>query len=440
MRSQIRSKSQERTAKVLLQVKIPGGRVADITIMDGRVHHVGSADRSLPSLDCSKYTVLPAGVDMHVHMRDWTQESKETWETGTKCALAGGVTVVVDQPNTIPSLTTKETLQERVLLAKSQSLCRFGVNGGVTPDSDIPGMWRAGALAFGETFAGPSSYGEAITHDLLERSMGEVAGLLGLMTIHAEEVHPGDDTTLLDHDTLRPISGERDAVETVIALNKSRCHLHFCHLSSEQAIHAAAGSGATIEVTPHHLFLSRDGFEDADPFGKVNPPLRTEEERRRLFTCWNSIDVIASDHAPHTIADKSEPFGKAPSGIPGLETMIPLLMGWVHEKRITLTDLIEKTVTKPAQVLGIRPSGYTPGSRGDFALYPENLDEVNISLLHSRAGWSPYEGMKAVFPEITILGGEIVYRSGEFFRSGNTQQSQEEYWIPGRGYTYGEPI
>lgn len=440
MRSQIHKKSREITPLVLVNVKIPGGRIADITINDGRVSHVGSADRSLPSLDCSRYTVLPAGIDMHVHMRDWTQEKKETWESGTKCALAGGVTVVVDQPNTIPSLTTPDTIRKRVLLAKGQSLCRFGINGGVTPDADIQGMWRAGALAFGETFAGPSSYGEAITHEVLERAMIEVAGLGGLMTIHAEEVSPGDDTTLAAHNTLRPVAGERDAVQTVITLNKSGCQLHFCHLSSEQAINTAAGSEATIEVTPHHLFLSTDKFNDSDPFGKVNPPLRTEEERRRLFTCWNRIDIIASDHAPHTRSDKSEPFGQAPSGIPGIETMIPLLMSWVHEKRIPLTDIIEKTVNKPAQVLGIRPSGYTPGSRGDFALYPETLQTIENSLLHSRAGWSPYEGMKAVFPEITILGGDIVYRSGEFARTGDTLQSQEEYWIPGRGYTSGEPI
>jgi len=440
MRSQIHNKSQERTILVLSQVKIPGGRVADITISDGMVSHVGTADSSLPSLDCSRYTVLPAAIDMHVHMRDWTQEKKETWETGTKCALAGGVTVVVDQPNTIPPLTTPDTLRDRIRLAKRQSLCRFGVNGGVTPDADIPGMWRAGALVFGETFAGPSSYGDAVTHEVLESAMTQVAGLGGLMTIHAEEVHPGDDATLIAHDTLRPVSGERDAVQKTIDLNKTGCHLHFCHLSSEQAIHAAAGSGATIEVTPHHLFLSTDRFDDADPFGKVNPPLRTEEERRKLVSCWSMIDIIASDHAPHTRSDKSEPFRQAPSGIPGLETMIPLLMGWIHEKRIPLTDLIEKTVTKPAQVLGIRPSGYAPGSRGDFALYPQNLQTIEISQLHSRAEWSPYDGMKAVFPDITVLGGEIVHRSGEFFSRGDTHQAQGEYWIPGRGYTSGEPI
>lgn len=440
MRSQIHNKSQERTILVLSQVKIPGGRVADITISDGMVSHVGTADSSLPSLDCSRYTVLPAGVDMHVHMRDWTQEKKETWETGTKCALAGGVTVVVDQPNTIPALTTPVTLEDRVRLAKDQALCRFGVNGGVTPDADIPGMWRAGALAFGETFAGPSSYGEAVTHEVLESAMKAVAGLGGLMTIHAEEVHTGDDATLPAHDSLRPVSGERDAVQTTIALNKTGCHLHFCHLSSEQAVHAAAGSGATIEVTPHHLFLSTDRFDDADPFGKVNPPLRTEEERRRLFACWNRIDIIASDHAPHTRSDKSDPFREAPSGIPGLETMIPLLMGWVYDKQISLPDLIEKTVTKPAQVLGIRPSGYTPGMRGDFALYPQDIQTIDISRLHSRAEWSPYEGMKAVFPEITILGGEIAYRSGEFVSRRDMLQSQGELWIPGRGYTSGVPI
>ncbi len=208
-------------------------------------------------------------------------------------------------------------------------------------------------------------------------------------------------------------------------MNTSGCRLHFCHLSSPASIRAATGS---VEVTPHHLFLSREGFDPCDSFGKVNPPLRSERERKKVWKEWDRIDVIASDHAPHTIAEKEQDFGSAPSGLPGVETMIPLLLAEVIEGRITLSSLIEKTVYNPARILGIPRAGYAPGDRADFALYKKAAEPIQTDRLHSKCGWTPFEGQKAVFPETVVMGGEIVYREGEFFPS-------EPSWFPGNGFS-----
>ncbi|MFH0968788.1 MAG: dihydroorotase, partial [Methanobacteriota archaeon] len=180
----------------LKDVLIPGGRVADITLKGGIVSHIGASGRADTTIRCTNLIVVPAGVDMHVHMRDGTQAYKEDWESGTRSALAGGVTVVIDQPNTIPPIITPGQLLDRVHLASEKTYCHFGINGGVTPDADLEGMSKVGAMAFGETFAGPSSYGAAITKEDLTAAMARISRLNGLITIHAEIVTEGDDKDL----------------------------------------------------------------------------------------------------------------------------------------------------------------------------------------------------------------------------------------------------
>lgn len=432
---------------ILRNVLMPGGRVADITIANGHIFHTGAAERGDLEIDCSGKTVLPAGTDLHVHMRDGAQKSKETWESGTKSALAGGVTVVVDQPNTFPPLTTPDSIRDRVRLAHDQAYCRFAINGAVTPEADLTGMWKEGVFAFGETFAGPSSYGEPVDSLVLSRTMNLVSSWNGLMTIHAEQVSLGEDNSLSAHDTLRPVQGEAQAVRDILQLNETGCRIHFCHLSSSKAIQMIPPDAATIEVTPHHLFLSPDQFSSDDSHGKVNPPLRSEDVRKELFSCFDRIDIIASDHAPHTIEEKDQSFMLAPSGIPGVETMIPLLMGWVHEKKITILDIIQKTSVRPSEILGIHSTGFSPGDRADFAIYPDEMSIIESENLHSLAGWSPYEGMKAVFPDRVVLAGTVVFDEGEFHKpefvtNKNYQEPDElvleqssSLWLPGRGYS-----
>lgn len=413
---------------LLRNVSIPGGRVADISVTEGKVLHAG-AGTGAPAdttIDCSGLYVVPAAVDMHVHMRGGVQSAKEDWKSGSMSALAGGVTVVVDQPNTVPPITSPDTLRARVLEAKTGSLCGFAVNSSVTHDTPFCAMWSAGAIAFGETFYAPSSYGEAITKGEFESALREIHACGALATVHAEEVGPGADTGLAAHDQIRSAAGELRAVREVAGCNTAGCRLHFCHMSTGRSVTAAAGAGS-VEVTPHHLFLSREIFDDADAKGKVNPPLRSVQEQKDLWAVWDRITVIASDHAPHTPAEKEQPFWDAPSGIPGVETMVPLLMGAVVGKRISLSDVIQKTARAPSELLGIPPAGFEPGDRADFAIYSKKTVPVDPDGLHSRCGFSPFAGLPAVFPRIVIMGGEIVFDEGEF-----TPGSPP--WFAGKGY------
>jgi dihydroorotase len=339
-------------------------------------------------------------------------------------AIAGGVTVVVDQPNTVPPLTTAGAFTARVREAVSGSVCNFAINGAVMQEAQIRTLWEAGAAAFGETFLAPSTHGEELADPVFEGLCAQIGALGALATIHAEDVVTGPADSLSSHDARRPPEGEVQAIRRTRE-HAGRCRLHFCHVTTREAVQAAAPW--TKEVTPHHLFLSREQFDDEDGRGKVNPPLRTEHARAALWTAWDSIDVIASDHAPHTLREKSAEFSSAPAGFPGVETMLPLLMAKVEEGRISLHSVVEKTSRVPAALLGIPPAGFTVGDRADFSLFPRTARRIEEEDLHSRAGWSPFAGLHGIFPARVIMAGVQVYTNREFFPA-------RPRWFAGMGY------
>ena len=196
-----------RSSLVLRNVTLPSGRVADITLAHGRVTHVGSGQASEEYVECTGILVLPAAIDMHVHMRGGSQSAKEDWKSGSRSALAGGVTVVVDQPNTVPPVDTAKHLGDRVCDAQMNSWCNFAINSSVTAQTPLEEMWRAGAMAFGETFFAPSSFGDAIDDAALIRAMERIHAVDGLLTIHAEEVSDFPDTGMIPHDHARSPRG-----------------------------------------------------------------------------------------------------------------------------------------------------------------------------------------------------------------------------------------
>jgi len=409
---------------VLKNADLPDGTARDIGIRRGKVFHVGAAKSAGNTIDCSGLLCIPGAVDMHVHMRGGIERHKEDWKTGSMSAIAGGVTLVIDQPNTIPPLTTKETFMDRVHEAEKESFCHFGINGGVVEGSDLKGLWHAGAMAFGEIFLAASTHGLSVPPEIVRKALFEIQKFGGLSTLHAENSTPRPSSTLKEHDQGRSVQAELEKVLEIFAMAPDHARLHFCHLSSPVAIDATP---STCEVTPHHLMLSYEDFPPGDARGKVNPPLRSETVRRELWSRWNRIDVIASDHAPHTKAEKEVSFGIAPAGLPGVETMVPLLIAEVLRKKITLASLIQKTSLIPSRILGIAPSGFSVGCRADFALFPRTLSRIDPSMLHSRCAWTPYEGWEAVFPKLVILDGACVYREGEFLE-------RRGRWYRGRGY------
>jgi dihydroorotase len=410
---------------VLADVTLPNGRTADLSIRDGTVVHAGSSLSSRETIRCSGLLCLPGAVDMHVHMRGGTQQQKEDWRSGSEAALAGGVTLVVDQPNTIPPLNTPDAFTARVQEAGARSRCHFAINAGVAPGSDPALLWRSGAMAFGELFAAPSSYGDGIPLPDLARHLEGIRVLGALATIHAEQVKPGSPDGLGAYDRIRSAAGEVEAIQSIKAIAGAGGHLHFCHVTSVEALAAAAP--ASCEVTPHHLFLSRGDFCDGDARGKVHPPLRSVKVRAALYWAWERIPVIASDHAPHTRDEKQQPFADAPSGVPGVETLMPLLVARVRAGEFTALSVAEKTSWNPSAVLGIPRAGFAPGERADLALYPREAVPIRAEILHSRCGWTPFEGREGIFPELVLLDGKVAYRRGEF-------TDAPARWFPGRGY------
>ncbi|TAJ44758.1 dihydroorotase [Methanofollis fontis] len=409
---------------VIRNAVLPSGRVADLVLGGGRLLHIGAGVRADETIDASGLICVPGAVDMHTHLRGGPQRAKEDWKSGTMSALFGGVTVVVDQPNTVPPLVDPAAFAARVAEARENALCAFGVNGGVVAGADLPALWRAGALAFGEIFAGPSSYGAAVPLPVLAESFTAIQGLGALATIHAEDPLPGAPEDLRDHDRLRPAATEAAAVQDVCTITPPGLSIHFCHMSTAAAVDAACGS---VEVTPHHLFLSLEGFEADDTHARMNPPLRSEIERKGLWSRWERIDAVASDHAPHTAAEKAVTFADAPSGVPGVETMVPLLMAAVLGKRISLSSLIQKTALNPARILGIIPAGFTPGERADFAFYPRRTERIEPDHLHTKCEWTPFEGMEASFPQYVVMEGRCTVRNGDLLPTRGR-------WIPGGGY------
>ncbi len=409
---------------VLNNVHLPDGRVKDIGIRQGRVVHLGEAGKTDLAVDCAPFLCIPGAVDMHVHMRGGEESYKEDWRTGSRSALAGGVTLIVDQPNTLPPLTSVPRFRERVNEAQRQSCCHFGINAGIPSPPHLRDLWEEGPLAFGEIFLAPSTHGGAISLDALGNILPSLRELGALCTLHAEAAAPRPPRDLEEHDRERSPEAEGRMVREIGARSQGGDTLHFCHLSSPQGIDSAKG---TVEVTPHHLFLSFEDFAPQDARGKVNPPLRSNAVRKSLWERWDRIDVIASDHAPHTREEKRRPFPEAPAGLPGVETMIPLLMAAVLDRRITLPSLIAKTSQSPARILGIPPSGFDPGCRADFALFPRKKTRISIDMLHSRCDWTPFEGREGVFPEHVFLEGALAFQEGEF-------SGRRGRWYSGRGY------
>ncbi|MDD1677582.1 MAG: dihydroorotase [Methanomicrobiales archaeon] len=416
---------------VLKNVQLPDGSRKDIAVEQGTVKRLGSGGRGDVTIDCTSYICVPGAVDMHVHMRGGQESYKEDWQTGSRSALAGGVTLVVDQPNTLPPITTVERFQDRVAEAKQNSYCHFGINAGATAGADFGKLWSAGPLAFGEIFLAPSTQGNTISLGILQATLAAIRPLQALCTLHAEGSPSQPPQDLREHDRERSIQKEEQMVQKICALARGGDHLHFCHLSGPRGIDAVAA--ATLEVTPHHLFLSLEDFAPLDARGKVNPPLRSDAVRRMLWSRWDRIDVLASDHAPHTLSEKVASFPSAPAGLPGVETMLPLLLAAVLDKKITLTSLIEKTSLSPSRILGITPPGFVPGSRADFALYPREKTLISADMLHSRCGWTPYEGREAVFPDYVFMDGTCAYAEGDF-------SERRGRWYGGRGYKEMDPI
>jgi dihydroorotase len=398
---------------------------ADLLAHNGKIIKIGKRldSNSDEIINLSGKIVLPGIVDPHVHLREPGATHKEDFYTGTCAALAGGVTTILDMPNNNPSIDSVKLLEEKIKIASQKAVCDFG-------------------LHFGASTANFSETQNPLVHSL-KIFMGSSTGTLLVkefsqlhehfatfdkekpIVVHAEDEEAINffsgkfpDNDVSSHNKIRDPVCEIIAVGKALALAEKYARmLHICHVSTETAIkmigHAKnKGTRVTCEVTPHHLFLSEGSVEKLKNFGKMNPGLRSEQDRTALWQNLDLIDCIASDHAPHTRGEKEQEYLKAPSGVPGLETMLLLMLDAVNRKMLTIEKLAELTAANPAKIFGLSGKGrIEEGFAADFTIVDLGKEQkISNEKLKTKCGWTPFEGRKIKGSvEKVILAGQEVY-------------------------------
>jgi dihydroorotase len=396
------------------------GRTRDVRVSGERIAAVSDdleADDERV-LDATGMRLLPGMIDVHVHFRQPGFGHKETWETGTKSAAAGGVTTVVDQPNTEPPTVDGPAVEEKLGYAE-QAHVDFGINGGVTADWEPATLFDQPLFALGEVFLADSTGEMGIDTSLYAEALEQASEHDVTVTVHAEDETLFNESARERDDAdawsaYRRPQAEREAVRRACELATERdIQIHVAHTSTPEGIDIAAEHGMTCEVTPHHLFLSRQQLSDLGTHGVMNPPLRRETLRSRVYerVADGTVDMIATDHAPHTREEKDVGVWDAPSGVPGVETVLPLLLVEAERGRLDYERVRDLTATNPADVFDLPDRGRVhEGNYADLVLVdPDEVTEIRGERLHTNCPWTPFEGWDALFPEWTMVRGTRVF-------------------------------
>lgn len=360
--------------------------------------------------------ILPGAIDAHVHFREPGMTAKEDFGTGSTAAIHGGVTCVFDMPNTVPATTTLATMKEKKRLASSKSQVDFGLFAGVRQGIDVDALAKE-AIGFKLYMASTTGELQVSSFAEIKAELSAIAESKKVLAVHAENEKlrkKESEKDLGDHLRNRFNECESSAIKKVKEAAKA-CRLHICHVSAKESLPLIENAkGLTSEVTPHHLLLDKDS--KVGSHAKVNPPLRKREDRHALFKALQvgTFDIIASDHAPHTIDEKAEDFDYAPSGMPGVETMVPLMLHLVEERHLDLASVVTRVCSRPGEIYGIPKGKIAVGYDADLMVvdFSECL-MVRADHLHSKCGWTAFEGMPAIFPKTVLVRGEMVLENGE---------------------------
>jgi len=430
--------SSTASQRLLIQnghVVLPSGvRTADVALEGGHIEAISEPGQRIAAdgfdrvVDASGLAVLPGAIDVHVHFRTPGGEYKEDWDSGSMAALAGGVTTVLDMPNTDPPTIDLAALAQKRELAGAKARVHHGFFMGATRDN-------LDQVKAAENIAGLKVYMGSSTGGLLVYEDGPLAHIFehfnGTLAVHAEDEQIIQANTLLHqtaehpnvHHLIRNAHSARRATERAIALAKRfERQLHICHMSTAEELDlvtAAADPRITCEVAPHHLTLTEAALDDIGTLAKMNPPLRTQADLDGLWQglAAGKIACVATDHAPHTIKEKMGSYWQAPSGVPGVQHMMPILLDAATRGVLTLERVAQVSAEWPAQVFGIQNKGrIAVGYDADLMLVDMVLNKpVARQEVVSKCGWTPYEGMNLTgWPVTTILDGRVVYDRGEF--------------------------
>jgi dihydroorotase len=400
---------------------LAGGRRRDVRVRGEVIAAVEdelAPDGDERAVDGTGKRLLPGMIDTHVHFREPGFSHKETWETGSRSAAAGGVTTVVDQPNTAPPTVDGEAFDQKATHA-DQSLVDFGINGGVTEGWDPDSLFDRPLFALGEVFLADSTGDMGIGTNLFATALARAADHDVPVTVHAEDASRFNRSARQRDDpdawsAYRAARAEIAAIGQACEVAAERgTRIHVAHTSTPRGIDIAAEAGMTCEVTPHHMLLSRHNADDLGTHGRMNPPLRREKRRQRVYerVVDGPVDVVATDHAPHTREEKDASIWDAPSGVPGVETALPLLLAEARAGNISYERIRDLTAANPADIFGLPNKGrIAEGNHADLVLVDTGESRtIHGENLHTKCDWTPFEGFDGIFPELTMVRGRVVY-------------------------------
>jgi len=408
-----------------------GMGVRDVGISNGRIAVIGSIDsqRGGEVIDARGLHILPGVIDTQVHFREPGLEHKEDLETGSRAAVLGGVTAVFEMPNTKPLTTSAQTLADKVSRARHRMFCDFSFYVGGTRDNvdDIHALERLEGSAGIKVFTG-SSTGDLLVDD--EASLDRIiAKISRRAAFHAE-----DEARLKERMGLRregdPSSHPewRDEQAALIATTrlvrlaeKHKKRIHVLHISTaaEMAFLSTHKDWASVEVTPNHLTLvAPECYRELGAYAQMNPPVRDDSHRQALWGGIASgvVDVLGSDHAPHTREEKDSTYPASHSGMTGVQTLVPIMLDHVNAGRLTLERFVDLTSHGPQRLFGIRGKGrIAAGYDADLTIVDlQRTQTITNDHIASRCGWTPYHGRKVKgWPIGTIVRGAKVMWDGE---------------------------
>jgi dihydroorotase (multifunctional complex type) len=370
-------------------------------------------------VDASGLLVLPGLVDVHVHLREPGGEHKEDLTSGSRAALAGGVTTVLGMPNTLPPIADAASLAEVTALADSKAVCDFGFFVGATPDNVAEVATITDAVGL-KMYMG-SSTGSLLVDDF----DGQYSHFKSYPQNRPIAVHAENEAAVnwfaRQGQRRPPLCAALETARALVLAEHLRQRVHICHLSTAQELALvrdakARGVPVTCEIAPHHLFLVNTLEWKLGPLAKMNPPLRSSEDIEVLWANLAIIDAIASDHAPHLLKEKQVGVMGAPAGVPGLETTLPLLLTAVNEGRLMLSDLVRLTSSGPAEIFGLARKGrIAPGHDADLVLVNSEAKwTIGEARSWTKCGWTPFSGWRVKGRvEQVYLRGQLVFANGE---------------------------
>ena len=415
------------------QVFTPGGLVAcDLGIKGGRFAAFGSIAPSASGAvyDATGLTVLPGVIDEQVHFREPGPTHKEDLESGTRGAALGGVTAVFEMPNTDPPTTTAEAMADKVKRATGRAWVDFAFYVGASPENanQLGELERVPACAGIKMFMGSS------TGSLLVRDDENVARVLTSgsrrVTVHSEDdmrlaernalVKDGADVSM--HPEWRDVETAVRSTQRLLALARvARRRVHVLHVTTAEEMELLAQHKdiATVEVLPQHLTLAApECYQKLGTLAQMNPPIRDARHRDALWRAINDgvVDCIGSDHAPHTREEKARPYPRSPSGLPGVQTTVPIMLDHVAKGRLSLQRFVDLTSAGVQRIFGV-------AGKGRIAMgYDADLTVVDLKAkrtienkwIASKTGWTAFDGMQVTgWPKATIIRGQIVMRDDE---------------------------